>query len=409
MPLAAVQGQVRGAAQIALLKARLAALRLDTRAANRALTEYVAARDPDLRRQAIASTIRANIDFAAGDYARSALSLEAWLRVPEQFRQRGDATGNAETLAVARLLASEPRQSLDGKAFGTTPTLRDRAGLVRASATINGLVQEAVLDTGANLSVVSASTAKRLGLRILDGAATVGNSTNEHLATKVAIADRLTIAGATLSHVAFLVLDDAQLAFPIEGGYRIDAIIGFPVFRALARVRFDRSGGIATGTAAGPSENTDNLRAEGSDLYVLARVNGIQTALHLDTGATTSSLTSRFAKLHASLVAGLEVASTQVMGAGAKAITRRTAAWKPAAISIGGRTIEFPQIEVSLDPPAGAQERRSGVIGQDVLSGFQSYVVDFDSMSIDLGAPLTDVRSDSATTGRGATAQKDVP
>ena len=54
---------------------------------------------------------------------------------------------------------------------------------------------------------------------------------------RVGIADRLTIAGATLRNVPFLIIDDAQLTFPVPGGYDIKAIIGLPVMRALGRMR----------------------------------------------------------------------------------------------------------------------------------------------------------------------------
>ncbi|MES3045594.1 retropepsin-like aspartic protease [Sphingomonas faeni] len=122
------------------------------------------------------------------------------------------------------------------------PTMRDKAGLVRAAVVISGLTQNAILDTGANLSVMSASAAKRLGLRIRDGAGRIASPSSGQIVTRVAVADRLVIAGVELAHVASLVMDDAQLSFPIVGGYQIDAIAGFSVFRAVGQTRFDWAG-----------------------------------------------------------------------------------------------------------------------------------------------------------------------
>lgn len=55
-------------------------------------------------------------------------------------------------------------------------------------------------------------------------------------------AERLEFAGVTLANVAFLVLDDAQLEMPLPGGYKIDAIVGFPVLRMLDRITFEAGG-----------------------------------------------------------------------------------------------------------------------------------------------------------------------
>lgn len=271
------------------------------------------------------------------------------------------------------------------RARGTVPTARDKAGLVRAVVTINERTQDAVLDTGANLSVISASAAKRLKLRILKGAVGVGSATSQRVETRLAMADRLTVAGVELSHVAFLVMEDEQLKFPVAGGYQIDAIIGFPVFRALGRVRFDWADNLALGSSATPVPAGHNLRIDGNDLYVLSQINGVDAALHIDTGATASGLTSRFAKLHPSLLTDLKTDSEQVMGAGGKVLTQRTMVLKPATITIGARSITLPRIAIVTDPPEGQEEKRLGAIGQDILSGFEFYIIDFDRMSFALG------------------------
>ncbi|MBV1835243.1 retropepsin-like aspartic protease family protein [Novacetimonas pomaceti] len=383
--LAGALGRVHGA-QAALLRARLAALRLDRAGAERALGTYFAAHDTDPRRQAIAWATRGEAAFAAGDYAAAATAIEAWQRLPRAGWHAGEEASMAQTLTIARLLRAQPRQAVIGGTPGTVATSRDRVGLVRATVRVNGVAQDAVLDTGANLPVVAASTAGRLGLRILDGGGSVASVTARQVTTRVAIADRLDIAGVTLAHVVFLVMDDSQLSFPVAGGYRIGAIIGFPVFRALGRVRFDNAGGFAAGRAAGPALDADNLRVSGNDLYVLARVGGFATALHLDTGAGRSGLTSRFAMLHP-FVATLPTGSDTLMGAGGGAVARHTAIWRQVGITIGARSLTLPELAIATDAPKGQDEDRLGNIGQDVLGAFGSYTIDFDRMGFALGPP----------------------
>lgn len=383
-PLINALSQVHGVAERALLRARLAALQLDTQGTERALGVYSNSGDLNLRRQSIALSTRGDIAFAAGNYAEAAAAIEAWQRLSEQSRRAGEADDMAQALGIARLLAKEPRQVLVGGTPGTTATMLDKAGLVRAAVTINGARQDTVLDTGANLSVVSASAAKRLGVRVIEGAASVGSSTSRQVLTHVGIADRLSIAGVELEHVVFLVMDDAQLSFPLAGGYQIDTIVGFPVFRALGRVRFERAGRLSVGTAAGPALKAHNLRASGSDLYVLVGLNDVTAALHLDTGATDSGLTSRFAKLHTPLLTGMETGSEKVTGAGGNALTRRTAVWKRVRVGVGTSSLTLPRLSVAMTPVTGVKNDKLGTIGQDVLGAFDSYTVDFDSMGFAL-------------------------
>ena len=272
-----------------------------------------------------------------------------------------------QELGIASLLAKQPRQAVAGGMPASIPTMRDKAGLVRAAVVISGLTQNAILDTGANLSVMSASAAKRLGLRIRYGAGRIASPSSGQIVTRVAVADRLIIAGVELAHVASLVMDDAQLSFPIVGGYQIDAIVGFPVFRALGRVRFDRAGGFAVGRSAGPALAGDTLRASGNDLYVLADVDKVPVTLHLDTGAASSGLTSLFANRHPQLIVGLVRGSEKIMGIGGNTIVARTAIWRHVGIAVGTASTSLPQITIALDPPAGRKEKRLGAIGQDVL------------------------------------------
>lgn len=385
--LEAALASTRDPAQAALLRARIAASRLDEAEADRALDAWFASGDADLRRRAIALGLRADVAANAGDYARARTATEQWLALPVAARRGHEGESMEQGLGVAKILEAAPRQRRIGGTPGAIPTTRDKGGLVLGNVTVNGIGQAAVFDTGANLSVASASTAKKLGLRMLDGNASVATSSSAGIPTRLAIADRLTIAGVELANVIFLVLDDSQLTFPVPGGYSIDAIIGFPVFRALGRVRFDRDGGFAAGEAAGPVAARDNLRAAGADLYVRARLDGVGAALHLDTGATHSVLLQRFAKANAARLTGLATGQRRLAGAGGAVVTQPTLHWTAVPFDAGGRRLTLPTIDVVTDLAGMNDADRQGVLGQDVLGRFASYTIDFDTMGFALGEP----------------------
>ena len=52
---------------------------------------------------------------------------------------------------------------------------RDKADLLNLAVGINGQPMDLVFDTGANLSVITASTAKKLGLKIIESSVSVGS------------------------------------------------------------------------------------------------------------------------------------------------------------------------------------------------------------------------------------------
>ncbi|HEY0332655.1 MAG TPA: aspartyl protease family protein [Stenotrophomonas sp.] len=373
-----------------LARARLAAARLDE-------TQAIALADAFLREpgpgcdQALAQGVIADAAFAAGRYSRAAEAGQARVALLQGCGGAADQIDGAATLAgLADRLAPAPAQRVVAFEPGQATFIRDKVGLPRATVRINGHEQAAVLDTGANLSVVSASTARRLGLREL-GQARVGTSSRTSVATRVAMADRLELSGLVLEHVAFLVLDDAQLEMPVPGGYRIDAIVGFPVFRAMQRVQFGRDGVLRAGGAPAESPaasaSVSNLALAGSDLFVQTRVDGIDTPLHLDSGGNQSSLSARFAELHPDRVRALPRNVQRVAGAGGQT-ERQVAQWQQVEMTVGDRQLRLPELPVALQDSEDVQVRSQGVLGGDVLNAFDSWTLDFRSMRLELGEPV---------------------
>ena len=322
---AALPGLPRDWADLA--RARLAAGQLDEARAIGLAESFLGRRDADDCERLPAQAVIADAAFASGRYTRAATAADARRRLLERCGGSAAELGGVATMAMlAERLSAAPPQRVVRFKPATARYARDKVGLPRAQVDINGHAQDSVLDTGANLSVVSASTAKRLGLRHL-GRAAVGSSSRASVAVDVAIADRLAFAGLVLEDVVFLVLDDAQLEMPVPGGYRIDAIIGFPVFRALRRVRFDHDGTLHAEPGAGDAQVPGNLVLAGSDLFVDVRVGGHPAALHLDTGGNASSLSSAFARAHPDVIRGLEQTTERLGGAGGT--TERIAALWP--------------------------------------------------------------------------------
>lgn len=371
----------------ALLAARLAAARDDLDTARSDALRRLAAEgnDPALRRAAL--SVLSTGAFARGDYAEAA-------RVTLLLEPLVAATGDTEELAelqrlrgVAALIAGQPATRIEGAiAAGSTPARYDRVGLPRIDVTVNGQAQDAVFDTGAALSVLSAETARRLGVTVIDGETEVGNGVQGTVPVRIGIADRLDIAGTTLRNVAFLIIDDAQLSFPqVPGGYDIKAIFGLPEMRALGRLRMESAGRLAV--LPGPGAGGDaNMTIAGNTMYIDTEMDGRPVPLVLDTGANRTDLSALFAEANPDVTASLATAQARQASAGGSR-AQQVATWRDVPAVVGGRTLVLPEVPIAL-PGQGPKPRSYGQLGSSLLRRFDSYTLDFAAMRLELGVPL---------------------
>ena len=376
-PLIHALPHLRDRSLAALARIEIAAARLDGAGVRTALAAYIATRDRDSGRRARAWALDAQTCFATGDYAGAARSAGRWRAALGARGDPSDRSDADQLQALAGLLTLAPPMQVATAAGVEVPIQRDVAGLLRAPVQIGGISQSAVLDTGANLSTISASAAARLHLRMLEGAATVGSATRQAVPVRIAVADEMRFAGFTFRHVPFLVLDDAQLRFPLGNGYSIDLILGFPVFRAMGSVTFGQ--GRFTPGRAGDGAGWSPISMQGNDLLVSVGLGADAVPLLLDTGGNATSLSVQFARDHARLVAALPRSDQHVGGAGGIS-AQRIAIWSNVPVRIGGSSVTLDRIAIQLSNPGDTDRKTYGTIGQDLLNHFLGYTIDFRTM-----------------------------
>jgi predicted aspartyl protease len=352
-----------------------------------------------MRRQDDAALI--DLHAAAGDQSLSAsLRRDAWMtaagiygrqsRFPEVVaaieaanaaapaRDEEAARDTEQTLVFARALVTVPQMQADVAASGETALEYDMARLPRADVTINGRRQEAVLDTGANYSTITESTARRLGLRMLPDAITVGASGNDAVAGHLAVADTLVIAGAQYRDVVFIVLPDTALSF-MGGVYRIPAIVGFPILSALGRVEF--AGNTLRHSRSGQTWSADsNVLFRDLEVLVSVTANGNPVQLFVDSGAQTSHLTPRATQQFPTLLEGADTRNVRIGGAGGSRLHENAAVIPSLAIGVNGRRVSLENVHVVGDE----SDRHHGTLGQNVLRAGGGYAIDFDALRLEL-------------------------
>lgn len=375
-----LEGDGLTAAERLLLEAQRAAALLRDGEAAEAIERYLMSGEASAERRLRAHSIAAGSAFAAGDYRRASDHAAQYLAAatPEPARK---VEGMRRLKQIADLLSAAPRQRLEHGAKGQpSAIIRDKVGLLRTTIRVGSAQEQAVIDTGANMSVASRSAARRMGLKMIEGAASVGNSLGSGVDVRLAIAERLEIAGAVLHNSVFLVMDDEALTFPLPGGYRIDTIIGLPALRAMGRLRFGPGDKLQVEAAAPARPGASNLRVLGSDPYAVVKVSGRQHSLFFDTGANSSSVSARLVSEHPELEM-IEAGSATRAGAGKSAEVRKIRL-NDVPLGIGNAEAVAKSMNVEADPAPG-DEDRYGVLGADLFRLFDTVIIDFGSMRLE--------------------------
>jgi predicted aspartyl protease len=296
-----------------------------------------------------------------------------------------DSTGRANAANVRGLwagLAGTPPQTVEAPGPVRIATTRDAANLVNVQVQANGRIIDFIFDTGANLSTVSESTARELGLRVTEATVNVGSSTGAMTLARVGVAPELRISGATVRNAAFLVFPDSALAFP-QINYQIRGIVGFPVIAAFGATTVLRGGELVLGDiAAADADAAQNLCLRGLMPIVAAEHAGERLHFGMDTGAQNTSLYMPFHAARRVVVeAGGAPTAVQTGGAGGMR-TVQAYSLSPLVLTIGGRQATVLQVRVYAEMTTDDSDRVYGNIGQDVIRQFEAMMLDFRRMQL---------------------------
>jgi predicted aspartyl protease len=330
---------------------------------------------PELRSTAWGNLAGVLLRLSRFSEAASAMEAGQALSVEQDAAK---AASSAQSLAFARALAAVAPMTFEVASAGEAEIERDMARLPRTEVTINGRIQDAVLDTGAGFSTISESTARRMELRFLEATITVGTATSTATPARLAVAETLRIGGGEFQNVVFIVLPDRALTF-LGGIYHVRAIVGFPVLRQLGRLEFATHGRneiMRHGRSPYGRSADSNLLLDGARPIAMVSFAGGDLQMLIDTGANRSHLSHRAAEEFPALVADAVQGAGSVRGAGGAATDEAGMTIGSLSLDVAGRSIMIEDVPVRS---LGAIEDH-GVIGQDLLRSGSGYVIDFDAM-----------------------------
>jgi predicted aspartyl protease len=283
-----------------------------------------------------------------------------------------------QALDFFRGLTSVPPTRALTKPSGRADVKRDLAGLMRAQVTVGGVSAGTILDTGANFSTITESLAARMGLRMLEAKVSVGTASRAAVASRLGIADRLTIGGAEFSNVVFIVLPDKDLSFA-SGAYKIEAILGMPVFLEMGRIGVikvkDKESFVFGDEAPLVASAKRNILYNGMapllGLGVDVAGKPERLLMLLDSGAQKTSFEGRLLRDYPALVDGAATVTSRRGGAGGTVTSDETRRIAKLGVKIGEKSVDLTNADVHET----LNEERHGILGLDALRG--GFVIDW--------------------------------
>lgn len=336
------------------------------------------------------------LESLADDYTKSYRYADAANTYDDLLGHYANKLGHEERQSVkddsgvVQLLKTSPPQTILWSRPVRLKTEHDSIGAIDTVLTVNGVHAPWLLDTGANMSVVSASFAQRLGLHPLPGyAQTMGGLTGIENRMQVAVLPTLQIGGATLHNLVLLVLDDKSLK--IETGkkpYQIQAILGFPAFQAMGAITFLQDGEFEAGATAVPPGPTARMFLDELTPLIECGLDGKDLIFSFDTGANGSTFSVRYFDEFHTQVESLKKAAMEAYGAGGG---RRTDIHllPNVTLQIAGKTVVLRHVPISTAPVGSDIDQVYGNLGRDLVAGFESFTLDFTNMTFSLGKELS--------------------
>jgi hypothetical protein len=298
--------------------------------------------------------------------------------------------GTKDDAGVAHLLREAPPQTITWQGLTRLKTRRDSIGSIVTELTVNGVREQWLLDTGANLSVVSRSFARRLGLKPLPGfGQTMSGPTGIENPLQVAILPVLQMGSSTLHNVVLLILDDANLNIKLlNQSYQINAIIGYPVFQAMGAVTFLHDGGLEAGAAVQHSADETTMYMNLLMPVIECGVGGRTLPFSFDTGASGTLLSIRYYEQFRGEAATWKEGENATAGAGG--MVRRKIYLQPKlGLAVGKKVATIKNVPIFPTAIGSDRDELYGNLGQDMVAGFASFTLDFSKMTFSLGTPLS--------------------
>ncbi|MDR1227005.1 MAG: aspartyl protease family protein [Prevotellaceae bacterium] len=243
-----------------------------------------------------------------------------------------------------------------------------------------GIADEFIFDSGANISTITDSCAKKMGLTIYESDISVGTTTDAKLKSRLAAADSFYVGDILFENVVFLVVPAEQMSFP-QVNYEIHGVIGFPVLYQMEEIRIRKDGRVVVPKTS-ENRNLNNMFLSGLKPAVQLTSHNDTLIFLFDTGANTSELSKKYYENHRTEVEQNGALQTRSRGGGGGIVEAEEYELKDFPYTIGAKSSVLPKISVVVQD-YDFVKHFDGNLGQDVITQFNEMILNFKHMYID--------------------------
>ena len=308
-------------------------------------------------------------------------AFETGRKIASEYKRYLDKramTGLQESNSIWEVMHDRKPQSVIKKADTRLPLKRDIAGLWNIPVNINDSTYGFVFDSGAGISVISHSFAKKLGVEIIPGfeVPVAGGLNGIMTRSKLGIAPLIHIGEIEFRDVLFLVFPDSSLSFA-KGYYTINGIIGYPVINGFSS--FSISGDEISIPKSPESKSVKrNLVIDGLKPVIYLHYKGDILPFTFDSGADRTIFSDNFYKRYRSFIDSTGTRVREPIG-GAGGNKNMDAMNVPLLVfQHYDKEIRLTKIVVSRERLVTNGGIYYGNIGQDVIRQFEKMTINFE-------------------------------
>ncbi len=309
------------------------------------------------------------------EYKDANETVNGMLEKYKSLIKQEDLQDYLNTNRIWAALAGQPAQQLAIKDNTILALERDKLGLQNLRLSVDSFHVNFIFDTGANFSTVTAGTAQKMNIQLMDTTTIdVGTITGKQVKARIGVCPVFHLGGITVKNAVFLVFPDEALAIP-QADFQINGIIGFPVIEAMKEVQLTKKGEFIV-----PVKNTSYSRQNMALKFLNPVIDLDGESYTFDSGANSTILYNNYYNKHKdSIDAKFTETDISIGGAGGN-ITKK-GFLVPFIVSIDNRVVQLDSVQLFKEKLKD-DNNFSGNIGQDLIGKFEKMTINFESMFI---------------------------
>ncbi|SFB75136.1 Aspartyl protease [Flexibacter flexilis DSM 6793] len=311
--------------------------------------------------------------------ANYAKAYETSQILTQKFKQHYTAQELKDNLHTEKIWEEArpiPTQKVRYTGQCSVSTKRDLAGLLNVKVSTARADADFVFDTGAGISTITESEAKRLGFKIYgSGDIRIQGFTGVQNKAYLATIDVLKIGNISIQNPLFLVFKDEALSFA-GGAYKIHGIVGFPIAKDLGTITISKDSLTVAHTQA---TEPQNLFMDLLNPVLMLRVNGKDEPFNFDTGGDKTSLSRMFYETFRqdALLKDLPLETKASASAGGE--QKFQAVIIPQLVlGIGKQNVTLQKVVVDTENYHVSGKALLGNIGQDFIRQYPKVTISFE-------------------------------